>query len=803
MRVCLGPNPASLLALAVVSSLVASALTGCGGGHKGGARSADVARGQATGAARIERREVDNHPPISLVIRLGDPLPAIAFASAHDRGAVASVALSALILSRLSAHGLHDVVSVPTEGGIELAQLCSDVDAARAFIEQVTAALASPIGERDEALPVIQEHLSALRARAFAGRAEASVAECSGELGLTPGATVPDVRSPAGRAELEKYRAAAFAARASAFAALGSSAFVNAAANELEKAPSWPNGDAPDDPWPASDSIDADAADGRRRLSVALRVGDSEAALTSMSALTGERAPLTARLRSFLPGYALERVAFQARPRGACLRVDLGLPDGAPAPTLKEAAQAASLVSEEMRAALPNAEHSAWGALDENTVEPADPRKACARAAWRALSDRQEPGPQRRFVALGVHQDERAQFAGLASALTEFETRPQRAPLETRLRAEPGQGELWLLLGSPCGTLSESNDDAGQSALALTLAARAASSDVALEPWLTTDSVGLLAHSARRSAESPSEQAERVARALARALTERDASGDALAVAQRELFAAVGGVPRAGYARLLDALAPEHVAWLEPRGTWASLALANRDSVGARARDLLRGPLRVAVLANEDDAQAAVAARALQRWFAPWRDDLRRCQVTAERGARSGEISLALSDPSNTESAYVGVPFASRLKYDREAEAFAALLNAPRGPLVRALDDEHLNASARAAIVGGGRAAALVIEIHAGEDDARRATLAVRKALDRALSSQLSAEEFSAAQRSAEQRALTASLDPRRRIVDLWRGAPPEPPLSRASLRAFQVAVNGSAQVVLYVTHRD
>ena len=54
-------------------------------------------------------------------MRLGDPQPALAFASAHDQGAVASVALSALILARLQASGIRDVVSVPTDGGIELA----------------------------------------------------------------------------------------------------------------------------------------------------------------------------------------------------------------------------------------------------------------------------------------------------------------------------------------------------------------------------------------------------------------------------------------------------------------------------------------------------------------------------------------------------------------------------------------------------------------------------------------------------------------------------------------------------------
>jgi hypothetical protein len=143
------------------------------------------------------------------------------------------------------------------------------------------------------------------------------------------------------------------------------------------------------------------------------------------------------------------------------------------------------------------------------------------------------------------------------------------------------------------------------------------------------------------------------------------------------------------------------------------------------------------------------------------------------------------------------------LKFEREAETVVAQLNAPRGPLALALSAEQLNASARASIIGGGRGAALMIEIHASDDEARKAVLEVRRALERFLSSPPAADELAAAQRSASQRALAASLDPRRRIVDLWRGGASEGALSQSSLRGFQAALSGAAQVVVYVTHRD
>ena len=61
------------------------------------------------------------------------------------------------------AHGVTDVVSLPTNAGVELAVLCVDTAAASAFISQVTAALATPVAERDDALPVVLQHLAALR----------------------------------------------------------------------------------------------------------------------------------------------------------------------------------------------------------------------------------------------------------------------------------------------------------------------------------------------------------------------------------------------------------------------------------------------------------------------------------------------------------------------------------------------------------------------------------------------------------------------------------------------------------------
>jgi hypothetical protein len=286
-------------------------------------------------------------------------------------------------------------------------------------------------------------------------------------------------------------------------------------------------------------------------------------------------------------------------------------------------------------------------------------------------------------------------------------------------------------------------------------------------------------------------------------LTERDTGGSALATAESELFASLGADPRPGYARLLDALSPDHVAWLEPRGTWMSLAQANHDSVAARGRDLLRGPFRLAVLSNQDDAQGAATVRAFERWLAPWRDEPRRCQATAERAARASEITLSVSGDSAAESAYVAVPFSSRLKFDREAEGIAVLLNSANGPLARALGASQISASTQTSVIGGGRIAALIVEIHASDDEARRATQEARRVLERLARTPLSADELKDVIHAAELRIATSALDPRRRVVDLWRGVAPASPPSPLGVRAFQAALNPAAEVVVYVAHKD
>ncbi|MEJ7730193.1 MAG: hypothetical protein WKG00_13360 [Polyangiaceae bacterium] len=71
-----------------------------------------------------------------------------------------------------------------------------------------------------------------------------------------------------------------------------------------------------------------------------------------------------------------------------------------------------------------------------------------------------------------------------------------------------------MLLASPCGVGDEGAEDAGMTALAATAAVRSRRGkerDVQLEPWVSADGVGVLAHAAPRDGrETPEALARRV-----------------------------------------------------------------------------------------------------------------------------------------------------------------------------------------------------------------------------------------------------------------------------------------------------
>lgn len=759
--------------------------------------------------AQVEMRDVEHRPRISLVARLGDPSPAVAMAVAHDLGSTASTVLAAILQTRLEKLGFPQTQARPEALGLQVRALVHSPAEAGKFVRMATRALRTPLSAHDPALPAVARALEALEARSFSGSAEQAVAACTGELGVRVGAALVDPRSPAGLRRIEAWRKQVATAPSVAFAALGPAPLLNAAARALSETEAWPESPAPRDPWPTHDVTGVDAAGGdTRTLSVALRVGDGSVAIEAARKLAEPHSALSERLGSMDPAFHLERVVGTTRPRGACVRVDVHAPGGKPAPRLQDVADATLVTLGEVHRALSAAASSEW-TLEDSVLRPSDPRDAAAIAAWRALSGRLKPGPERVFVSYSARRSTPRDSAALEQAIQRQRVRWQHLTLDQRARVEPGQSELWALIASPCGTVGESADDAGLSAMVVRSLAteRPRIGDVRFEPWVSPDGIGLLAHAPRQGPhDTPEKQAARVGNALGRALVTTELSGTDVARTRANLLHELGPGPEPGWWLAVESAAPDHPSWLEPRGTWQSITSAATHAVEERRRELLRGPLRVAVIANWDRAQVATTSAAIERWLAPLRGDARECPAAAAVAPRHGELNLETSASVEPRAAaYVSVPLPhGPAGLPREAEWTALLLNRQGGWLDQALRLPGLASSAHATVLGGSHAAALVIEVTAVDDKVDEAVAQVRGLLARLGQGAASADDAAIARRRFQQLDAAAALDPRQRIVDLWRGTRSAPTADLASLRRFQhEAFQPGREIVVYVHQRD
>jgi hypothetical protein len=766
---------------------------GCGSSNGSGAKAAEE------GTSPVAQRRSDDHPPLVLVARSGDPNGAVAFAAAHDLGPSVSTASAALLAERVRAQGFAEVRSRAQALGFTLDAPAANEADARRFVDAVRKALGAPVRPAEPALDAAQAAVVALASRRLPGPATAAVAECTGELGVRGDEPALDQARLSG--VLTNVFAAVSSVERAAFAAVGSTDVLSGVEEALASGDDWPQGSPVNDSWPERGLSAADFAGAEaRRLSVALRLASPGAALGAAEALGDEQSVLARRLDALRPPWRLERTSATVRPRGACLRVDALPPSGEPGPSGTEVVKVLALVSDEVDRAVARASERGESPLEEAVVRPSDPGDAAAAAAWRGLADRLPAGAARRFVAYAAPAADRNRVE-LGRAMAELRETLARPVLETRVRTETGQAGFWLLLASSCGTGSESLADAGEtaavvSALAL---ARARRDGVVFEPWIATDGVGLLAHAPRTSpSELAPEQARRVASALGELIATVRPSPTARRTAHETLLDALGRTPRPGFALMLDELSGGHPSWLEPHGTVAALGAAASETFDAALQHWLGSPLRLSVLVNGDPSQAEVARRELERWLAPVRGEALRCPPAPRLEPRTGELTLQTTPGDVSESAYLGVPlsrYEGRLPLEVRAALF--LLNRTGGWLERALADVPATASATA--LGGPRAAALLVRLAAPAEQRDAALARLRALFDRFPSGIATAAEVALADRELARADATERRDPRRRIVELWRGAGGAQRLDGARLAKLLAEVGRSGRLTVLV----
>jgi len=707
----------------------------------------------------------------------------VALAVVHDLGATASVWLEALLEERLERATLLDLEPRPSGNGFVLRARVATPEAAERLMRASHDALAAKVAPGE--LARIAERASrGPLVRSWTGDADRAVGDCVGELSSRAPATAPTL------VDLERYRQAIFSTKAVALAAVGPRPVLDAVARALRDGEDWPTESVLSDPWPAGDVAGAAPGDpGSAAVSVALRLGDPARALDAAKELGARGSLLVAHVEALEPAWSVVRVVGTTRARGACLRVDLDAAPGNPV-TPSDAAGVAALALDEASRAVAGATANPWS-LDRGVLESTDPRDAATIAAWRALAMQLEPGPTRVFASyLGsITPDGGGAFA---RALDEARAERQKPSIELRRAAEVGQGETWMLLASPCATLSESSQTAGLAALTV----RALAHDtpeldgVHIEPWVSGTGVGLLAHGTRLGpAETSREHADRVASALGRVLAATRITDESAAAARLRLQADLGQETELLWPVAIEALAPRHPSLLDPRGTWQSVTELPTHAAEVERRALVRGPLRLAILSNSETAQIDGAELSLERWLRPERRRAVDCPSAPAVLPRAAEYEV---DPPSGGAAgsralvAVAVPPSPTGGLPLEAEWTAHLLNREHGWLDRSVRVPGLAIHAEATVLGGRDAAALAIEIVATGDRAREAASQARAVLARLAEGAATAEDLAAARLELEQASALAAVDPRQRVVQLWLGGmAPKPPPDLAALRRF------------------
>jgi hypothetical protein len=783
----------------------------CGGGGSPAARTPLHGEDAASDTRRAKDR-----PPLVVVAREGDPRGALAAAVvtggiAPDHGADVAVALAALVEGRVDA----GVTVTPGWDGFRLRALVArDADGA-ALAVAIQRALLEPVKEAE--LPRVQKKLAALARRPMPDAALLDALRCTGEAFGRPDAGGEKALTTA---RLEEWRRAAHGLGRVTLAAVGPRSLADAVAAALAAGAAWPRGAALPSPAqpaePKAEIYDAtgDVPPGAARATLAVQVARAEQAVEAAASIGDPHGPLASRLGGLDAPAKVRDVTATAHVGGGCLAVTIDFAardlaaDGA-----ARVAAAVALARQELAVELADTPTDA--SLGRALAPRAgDPREAAELAAWWAATasddDTAPPATDARIaVAVGVAaaRDAGPADTALAARVRAIRVELDRALLawhepvvESRTRVERGQGELWMLVASPCGTLAEMEGDAGLGA-AFAMAAANRATDALngarahADGWVSPDGLGVIVHGPPLAGESPVAHARRLADAVGRSFAAEPVDRPAVSRARALLLAENDREDARALVALADAVVPGHPSWIAPMGTLDALGRSSDAAVVARASAMRAGPLRVAVIASGDAAQAEAAIRAVDRWVARRPGDARACAVpSVPPAAHPGTYAVDTAPGSPAEAwLALALPAGDDAKVGA-ATWLARALDGPDGLLAHALGG-GLARSWSARVVGTPRAPALVIRVTSAQGALDAAVAQTRALVDRVRQGSLAEADRARAVQSAAEEQLAASLDPRARLVGLWRdardgrearGAREEAPLAAPSLDALR-----------------
>lgn len=746
-----------------------------------------------------EVRVFDDRPAVAVVARDGDPYPAAAIAvSTVGLGdADAAAALAALVDGRLGRASADARVEIGA-GGYRVRLALRSREAVGAAADAIRTSLLEPVREAE--VQAVAHKLTLAARRPFG--ATPAVARCRGEAAFVAPIAPPTAAS------LEALRRAAHGTGRVAVSFVGPSASGEAFATAFARAAAWPAGASAATPAPpAAPAVTVVASRevpvGTARAILTLPVASPLSAALAADALARPGSALGARLGALETAAAVREITGAAHPRGGCLTVSVDVAakdaEAAAARVAPAAAATEELMLVEAAEAAARPDVSPW-ALARRAREP---EESADRAAWWALAGEGPSSPTAALTVLvgAAREEPTAATASFEQALTRARAAWQKPVVDARTRVEAGQGELWLLFGSPCGSTAEVESDAGYGAVAAVAAARhapASHDDVTVEPYVSAEAIGLVAHGPARAGEAPAAHARRVASVAGRLFTTGALDPGALRSAHADAFRAAARDDARVHAALAEALAPGRPSLLAPFGVATSLGGASDAALVARARAVLEGPLRVAVLANGDGAQGEAARRELDRWIPRRLDEVRACASPDVAAPKPGTYAVDRASGAAAE-VWIAAPLAK----GREARSAAALLaahldgdalGAPLSGLVR----EH-----GARVVGGaaGGPSAIVVRLVAPNATLDAAVEKARAALAQIRAAGLDDQASARAWQRLERGQSAKAADPTSRLGDLFTGgAAPSKPSADQVRELAKDALRDEALIV--VAHR-
>lgn len=743
---------------------------------------------------------VGKRPAVLGLAREGDPYPVLAVAVRVGAGPVVATGLSAIVDARLSRAKVPAETHV-TRLGFDVRIAASGAPGATdAAIKQaivaVRQALLTPIAagskDADDDLKLAGARVLALRAQVVDDDALGGVVLCSGELRLLRSEAKADTLVVTAQS-LESARSATVGDSTVALGVVGPVAALEAAQRALSAEAEWPTATPQKTVWPTSRSEGAYIRGDRgpSLLSVALRVPVRSAALRVAERAADPSSPLIARLRALPAPFRTRRVAATVHEEGGCVTVEAESDPrtGTAAGDAAVAASAALVIEHELLAEL--AERADDAVASSQIRALADPRDAAAAAANWALSRDAggvtAPSPTLPVFAFGASapkakEEPAAVATAFSAALLEGERAWSRSAIENRVAVEQNQGQLWLLLASPCPP-PEPSAHAGLTALTLeALASSGVHQGVSVEPWIAPDGHGLLVHAARQPNESSEALATRVSNAAARLLSLDPPSAQAVIAARTALLPRLDTPAEESRARLAATLFPTAITRLVPWGSAASVGRLDGADARVRWSGFATGPLRAAVLANDDSAQATAALRAIDRWI-PRTARPRTCAAVDDGKIAPDPLTFQAEPSKGVAPVYLIYPFDGATTVARTSATWLATAASGQGSPIGAA----LGPGTRTGgwVAGRGASSLLVIELSPTSDGPDAGIAAARAAAAKLGADPLGSPRANEARQRTGEDIDARRLSPRERVIGLWRGdtaltLPPD-----AELKAF------------------